>query len=101
MNPNPDDDPITSKPHARVFPDDGVVVRLDPDKEREQITAHRAAREKLRHDHRAEKVTGRQWMRAVLTIAAMIAIVVAAFLLLVTGPGNPMPPPPCMPPSCV
>lgn len=80
--------------------DDGVVLGEDPFDERDRIDAHRSARPLLSRQRR-DDVTDTEWMRAVLVVVAMVAIVVAAYFLLVAGPGNPAAPQPCMPPSCV
>lgn len=91
MERNPNHDPV----------EQGLVVHLDPNKERQQIEAHRAARRQQLRQDPEDEATSSDWTWAVLAIVAMIAIVIAAYLLLVAGPGNPSAPLPCMPPSCV
>jgi hypothetical protein len=87
---------------AKVEPDEGFVVHLDPKREREQIEAHRVARQQQRPQQLGDgESPDNTWMWAVLAIAAIVAIVAAGYLLLVAGPGNPAAPQPCMPPICV
>lgn len=106
MSQNADEDPIApdpvpseGSPAAPPWEIEGVVLRLDPAKEREQIAAHHAAQQR-QHPAKDKEHDGQEFW-AVLAIIAMVIIVVVAFMVLVVGLGNPSAPPRCMPPSCL